>query len=87
MILQVGVLAEPPIADVAFKGPGPVVNIHVRFEVPRCGERLGAQSTLVRLLLQQRYASRNHLDFNFPLLLPRDIVQKIWLMRYWFIYA
>lgn len=80
MILQVGVLAEPPIADVAFKGPGPVVNIHVRFEVPRCGERLGAQSTLVRLLLQQRHASR-----NFPLLLSRYIVQKIRLMRYWFI--
>jgi hypothetical protein len=57
MILEVGVLAESPIADVAFKGPRTVVNIHVRFEVPRCRERLGAQSAFVRLLLQQKHAT------------------------------
>jgi hypothetical protein len=53
VILEVGVLAEPSVADVALEGPGPIVNIHVRFEVPGCRERLGAQATFMRLLLQQ----------------------------------
>ena len=53
VILEVGVLAEPSVADVALEGPGPIVNIHVRFEVPRRRERLGAQTTFVGLLLQQ----------------------------------
>jgi hypothetical protein len=30
VILQVGVLTEPPVADVALEWPGPIVNIHVR---------------------------------------------------------
>jgi len=53
VILEVGVLAEPSVADVALEGPGPIVDIHVRFEVPGCRERLGAQATFMRLLLQQ----------------------------------
>jgi len=53
VILEVGVLAEPSVTDVALEGPGPIVNIHVRFEVPGCRERLGAQATFMRLLLQQ----------------------------------
>jgi hypothetical protein len=57
MILKVGVLAEPSVADVALEGPGAIVNIHVRFEVPGSRERLGAQSTFMGLLLQQIYTT------------------------------
>lgn len=91
VILQVGVLAKPSIADVAFEGPRPIVNVHVRFEVPRCGERLGAQSAFVGLLLQQRHArstwqaGRNLLHINFSFLLPRYIVSWMWPLCYWFI--
>jgi hypothetical protein len=53
VVLEVGVLAEPPVADVALEGPGPIVDIHVRFKVPWRWERLGAKSTLVGLFLQQ----------------------------------
>jgi hypothetical protein len=64
VVLKVGVLAETSVTDVALEGPGPIVNIHVRFEVPGCRERLGAQSAFVRLLLQQTYTtsrgSNNH---------------------------
>lgn len=57
VILEVGVLAEPSVADMALEGPGPIVNIHVRFEVPGCRERLGAQATFMRLLLQQTWTA------------------------------
>jgi hypothetical protein len=66
VILKVGVLAEPSVADVALERPGPIVNVHVRFEVPGCRERLGAQSTFMRLLLQQTRTTsniRNHVPF------------------------
>jgi hypothetical protein len=56
VILEVGVLAEPSVADVALEGPGPIVNIHVRFEVPGCRERLGAQATFMGLLLDMSHA-------------------------------
>lgn len=70
VILEVGVFAEPSVTDVALEGPGPIVNIHVRFEVPGCRERLGAQATFMRLLLQQTRNTftgsnnHNHVLFN-----------------------
>lgn len=70
VILKVGMLAEPSVAYVTLEWPGPIVNIHVRFEVPGCRERLGAQSTFMRLLLQQICTTstvstnRNHVHFN-----------------------
>ena len=40
MILQVGLLAEAPGAEV---GPGAGVHVHVRLKVARRGKGLGAQ--------------------------------------------
>ena len=62
MILQVGVFAESSVADVAFEGPGPIVDIHVRLEVSGCRERLGAQSAFVWLLLQQTPQTQDESD-------------------------
>lgn len=54
MILQVRVLAEPPVADVALEGPGTIVDIHVRLEISRSRERFRAERALVRLLLEKK---------------------------------
>ncbi len=53
MVLEVRLLREAAVADVALVGPRPVVDVHVRLEIPRRRERLGAQRTLVRLLLKK----------------------------------
>ncbi len=51
MVLEVGDLAEPAVADRAPVRPGAVVDVHVRLEVARGGEGLLAQLALVGLLL------------------------------------
>ena len=53
MVLEVGLLAEPAVADVALEGPRARVHVRVRLEVARRGERLGAHRALVRLLLRK----------------------------------
>ncbi len=58
MVLEVGDLGEAAVADVAAVGPRSVVDVHVRLEVARRGERLQAQVAPVRLLLQQRQRDR-----------------------------
>jgi hypothetical protein len=55
VVLEIGVFAETPVADMALEGPGPIVDVHMRFEVSWCRERLGAQTTLMGLFLQQRH--------------------------------
>lgn len=57
VVLEVGVFAEAPVADVAFERPRAVVDVHVRLEVARRRERLGAQTALVGLLLEQKRQS------------------------------
>lgn len=52
MVLEVGLLAETALADGALEGPGARVDVHVRLEVSRSREGLGAEVALVRLLLQ-----------------------------------
>ena len=52
VVLEVGLLAEPAVADVALEGPRARVHVRVRLEVARRRERLGAHRALVRLLLQ-----------------------------------
>ncbi len=52
VVLQVGDLAEPPVANRASVRPRPVVDVHVGLEVARGGERLLAQLALVGLLLK-----------------------------------
>lgn len=54
MVLEVGLLAEPAVADVALEGPRARVHICVRLEIAGRGERLGAHRALVRLLLQKK---------------------------------
>ena len=51
MVLEIGLLAEPAVADVALEGPRARVHVRVRLEVARRRERLGAHRALVRLLL------------------------------------
>jgi hypothetical protein len=71
VVLEVGVFAEPPVADVALEWPGPVVNVHVRLEVPWRREGLGAQTALVGLLLQQTHTpSTRPAHRNFLYLTP-----------------
>ena len=53
VVFQVGLLAESPVTNVAFERPGAVMDVHMAAEVPRGGEGLGAQRTLVGLLLQR----------------------------------
>ena len=52
VVLEVGLLAEPAVADVALEGPRARVHVRVRLEVARRRERLGAHRALVRLLLK-----------------------------------
>ena len=52
VVLEVGLLAEPAVADVALEGPRARVHVSVRLEVARRGERLGAHRALVGLLLK-----------------------------------
>lgn len=57
MVLEVGVLAEAAITDMAFERPRPIVDVHMRLEVPWRRERLRTESALVWLLLQtKKYA-------------------------------
>lgn len=51
VVLEVRVLAEAARADVALERPRAAVHVHVRLEVARRREGLGAQGALVRLLL------------------------------------
>ena len=51
VVLEVGVFAETATAHVAFERPRPAVDVHVRFQITRRRERLGAEGALVRLLL------------------------------------
>ena len=52
VILEIGLFAESTTAHVAFVRPRPAVNVHVALEVARSRKRLGAQRTLVWLLLR-----------------------------------
>ena len=52
VVLEVGVLAEAAVADVTFERPRTAVDVHVRLEIPRRRERLGAQRTLVWFILK-----------------------------------
>ena len=51
MIFKVRLLAETPLAYVAFKRPSARMYIRMRLEIPRGRERLTTHGTLVRLLL------------------------------------
>lgn len=51
VILEIRWLAESPIADLTLKRPASIMHVHVRLEIARCRETLGAKVTLVRLLL------------------------------------
>ncbi len=52
MVLEVGLLAEPPVADMALEGPRPGVDVGVRLQIARGGEGLRAHGALVGLLLR-----------------------------------
>lgn len=73
VVFQVGLLAESPVTNVALERPGAVMDVHMAAEVPGGGEGLGAQRTLVGLLLQreQRISSSYvpHLIICFMLVL------------------
>lgn len=56
MVLEIGLLAEAPVANMTLKWPGAAVNVHVALEVTGRWERFGAQRALVRLLLGVRHA-------------------------------
>ena len=60
MVLEVGVFAETATAHVAFERPRPAVDVHVRFQVARRRERLGAEGALVRLLLLHHQQQQQH---------------------------
>lgn len=51
MVLQIRMLREPSGTYVAFVRPGAAVDVHVRFEVSRCREGLGAKTALMRFFL------------------------------------
>ena len=69
MILEVGVFAEAAAADVALERPRSAVHVHVRLEVARSRERLGAKCALVRFLLRiQTFVFKiNFIRFHFIL--------------------
>ena len=52
VVLQVGLLAESPVTDVALVGPRAAVHVHVRAQIPGGRERLGAHGALVWLVLE-----------------------------------
>ncbi len=54
MVLEIGLLAESPMADVALEGPGARVHVRVRLEIAGGGEGFGAHCAFVRLLLQNK---------------------------------
>ena len=58
MVLEVGEFAEASAAHVTLMWPAAVVHIHVTLEVAGRGERLGAQTTLMGLLLKERGFSK-----------------------------
>lgn len=51
VILQVRLLGEAARTDVTLEGPRAVVDVHVRLEVARRRERLGAEAALVGFVL------------------------------------
>jgi len=51
VVLEVGVFAEASTTHVALEGPRAAVDVLVALQVARGRERLGAQRTLVRFLL------------------------------------
>lgn len=54
MILEIGLLAESSLTNVALERPGSRVDVHVRFEVAGGGERFGTHCALVRFLLWRK---------------------------------
>lgn len=52
VIAKVGLLRESSVADVAFEGPRPGVDVHVRLEVSRSREALRAECALMWLFLK-----------------------------------
>ena len=55
MVLEICLLAESPVADVALERPGASVDVGVGLEVTRGGEGFGAHCALVGLFLQEKY--------------------------------
>ena len=51
VILQVRLLGEASGADVTLERPGPVVDVHVRLEITRRREGLGAEAAFVWFVL------------------------------------
>jgi hypothetical protein len=51
VIFQIRVFAESSVTNVTLERPRSVVHVHVRFQIARRRERLGAQCALVRFLL------------------------------------
>ncbi len=72
MVLQVGLLAESSVADMALEGPRPSVDVRVRLQIARGGEGLGAHGALVGLLLARREKKSNETFKNGQLGCPDD---------------
>ena len=60
MVLEVGLFAESATTHVTVVRPRATVHVHVTLEVPGSRERLGAQRTFVRLLLDTATAQPCH---------------------------
>ena len=63
VVLQVGLLAESFVTHLAAVRPGAVVNVHVRAQVARGGERLGATRAFVRLFLGKDHTMINAMTY------------------------
>ena len=53
MVFEIGLLAEPSVADMALVGPCSGVHVGVGLEITRSWKGLGAHLTFVRLLLKK----------------------------------
>ena len=54
VVLEISVLAESSIAELAFERPGAIMHKHVTAKVTRGWERLAAHCTLVGFVLQTK---------------------------------
>ena len=54
VVFQVRLFTEPPVAYVTSVGPGTIMDVHVGSKVPGGREWLGAQLTLMGLVLQNK---------------------------------
>ena len=78
VVLEVGLLGEATAADMTLERPRAVVDVHVALQVARCREGLGAQLTLVRLLLKQGETTISVLNpFHVPCCVGGLRLQKI----------